>query len=250
MKRLVLALAVGMVLMCTAGFAAAQQTQSFSPESMRAGCAISGGSYFPPGANGEYGCVYPDGTVIWCQVSWTGEPECETIPPRPAGFDGAVWSGVRSSLLEKRMDGADRRLDTIISDLDALLNPSRGSAPDLVALTVGDFAGRAALCRLNSEGTKLQVLVHNKGRRPAVASKTRVEFQGAETSSTVVMPTSGLSRVSPTTLVEFTLPMNCRSAAGPAAKCDFQITLDIDRAISESNEKNNAVSGRCEAPRR
>lgn len=216
-----------------------------TPSGVELSCAIGGGTYLPPGVTGGYGCIYPDGSMVYCYAN-----KCETIPPgrteQPTSFKSAVWAGLWKSLvIEKEVVDVNNKVETLLAGMNFLLQQVGGeSKPDLVPLPLADVAGEAAFCRLSSDGKRLQVLIHNQGGGPAVASTTRVEFQTGSTTIIEMLPTSALSGSSPTTLVEFDRPAGCTGVGG-VASCDFQISVDVNGEVAESNDENNDVVGRC-----
>ncbi len=245
MKQRLMAFAAGVGILLMSGLVqAAPPDRSWSPFSLALYCSVNDGIFVPDQGSG-YGCILPDGTIIYCFGG-----DCVTTPAgseeQPPRFGSAAWAGLWKSVeIEEQVIDLNNKVETVLSGMKFLLEQTDGgSEPDLVPLPLANDAGEAAFCRLSSDGKKLQVLVHNQGGSPAVASATRVEFQSGSTTSIATLPTSALSGSSPTTLVEFNRPVGCTGVGGTGS-CDFQISVDINGAVVESNEENNSVVGRC-----
>jgi hypothetical protein len=110
--------------------------------------------------------------------------------------------------------------------------------PDLVP--VPDEQG--GFCRLNDAG-QLVVNVENRGNVDAPECVTEVRFRGVEEPSrlhTPAIPPAG----EPRELEPLEIPEVCFEF-GDGIFCEFEIKVDANNQVVESNEENNTASGRC-----
>ncbi len=82
---------------------------------------------------------------------------------------------------------------------------------------------------------RVRVEIRNRGDGDAGPSITRAEFAGK---SSVSQQTPAVAAGSATT-VQFDIPERC------PADCRFRVLADAAETVSESNEDNNAIRGRC-----
>ena len=143
--------------------------------------------------------------------------------------------------------GALASLRTDVAGIKAGIGVIQGdvalcSAPNLEPVPLPGVAGPQGFCRLNADGTKLQVLVANPGsaETDTTGTVTRVVF--TTTSGPVQVPSPDVVNTSPldaggSQLVEFNIPENWTG--------DFGIGVDATNLVAETNEADNTVAGRC-----
>lgn len=102
--------------------------------------------------------------------------------------------------------------------------------PDLIPLPIAGF------CRDGS----VVVTLRNQGPSDADSSTTTVTFAGA---GSVQLPTPGIEGGRIASLPPLTIPAECF-----APNCFFQVIVDSNNDIDESDETNNSVDETCSAP--
>ncbi|MBN1964398.1 MAG: hypothetical protein JW910_07115 [Anaerolineae bacterium] len=107
---------------------------------------------------------------------------------------------------------------------------------DLVAVGLPDLSGTIAFCRVDDNGD-LIVQVQNTGDADAAASTVSVEFTpgGAVTAAVPAIAAGATADSAP-----IAFPAACYNP-----DCEFQITLDANGDVTESNEGNNTADGSC-----
>jgi hypothetical protein len=110
--------------------------------------------------------------------------------------------------------------------------------PDLVPVPDEESGG---FCRLNDAG-QLVVNVENRGNEGAPECVTEVRFRGVEKPSSLRTPAipAGEARE----LEPLEIPEVCFEF-GDGISCEFEIKVDANNQVVESNEENNTASGRC-----
>lgn len=108
--------------------------------------------------------------------------------------------------------------------------------PDLVPVPLADNPGTSGMCRLDDENV-LVVRVTNKGGSGAGASTVRVTFDDG---TVVDAPTPALSFGATTDVVIGPFPAGCS-----ISDCGFQIDVDVNNDVTESDELNNNAAGLC-----
>ncbi len=110
--------------------------------------------------------------------------------------------------------------------------------PDLVPVPDEESGG---FCRLNDAG-QLVENVENRGNVDAPECVTEVRFRGVEEPSSLHTPAipAGEARE----LEPLEIPEVCFEFGG-GISCEFQIEVDANDQVVESNEGNNTASGRC-----
>lgn len=106
--------------------------------------------------------------------------------------------------------------------------------PDLVPVNPQPSAGKLGFCRRERE--RLIVTVKNQGVAPAAASQTKVTFS---TGAPVTVATPVIAAGSSVD-VAAAIPSGC---FGP--DCAFQIVVDANTEVDESDEGNNVADGAC-----
>jgi subtilase family serine protease len=99
-------------------------------------------------------------------------------------------------------------------------------------------------CRSDGKGS-LIVRVKNQGSTPAPASNLRVTFSTLSGPVSADIPTPPLGGGAGLIDLSTPIPPDCLSLSGG---CQFQIAVDVDDAVLETDESNNIVSGVCAAP--
>ena len=104
--------------------------------------------------------------------------------------------------------------------------------PDLVPANPEGWAG---YCDIDDSGN-LVVHIKNEGLAPSGASHVKVDFgQYGEFVEAVPVLTVG-----ETVTVLFPIPSGCFDS-----DCGFEITVDVNEEVEESNEMNNSQIGNC-----
>ncbi len=118
----------------------------------------------------------------------------------------------------------------------AVLAGCNGKA-DLVATHFPPPEGPAGFCQL-SESNQLTVMVVNAGDADTPVSVVKVEFfpGGVFTEEVVPVPQGSIRDVT----FPDPIPGTCFNP-----DCDFQITVDSSKKVSESIESNNTANGIC-----
>jgi hypothetical protein len=116
------------------------------------------------------------------------------------------------------------------------VQPSR--LPDLVPVKPLGTPGPGGFCKLDSQG-RLLVSVRNQGSADAAASTTKVEFFPG---GPRLLPTPPLVPGRLADLPPIDMPKACFNP-----NCRFQLTVDANNELMESNEGNNRAEGMCAA---
>ena len=106
--------------------------------------------------------------------------------------------------------------------------------PDLVPVNPDGWAG---FCDIDDSGN-LVVNIKNQGLAPAESSHVKVDF-GQYGESVEVVPSLGVGETTSIT-VQFPVTGNCFDP-----DCGFEIIVDANDEIDESNELNNSQVGIC-----
>jgi subtilase family serine protease len=96
---------------------------------------------------------------------------------------------------------------------------------------------------VQDDGTaKLQVQVQNQGTLPAEASPVTVRFFLSKVTLTSVIQDGGpLQPGESSKVLEFQIPQDCVDGG-----CGFQVAVDPDKEVKDTNRANNLASGQCE----
>ena len=100
-----------------------------------------------------------------------------------------------------------------------------------------EMTGRAGFCRRS--GSDLQVVVRNSGNVSVDPSTVSVRFVTGSPDPPVQL-TGPIDVDGESGVLEFPIPNGCFSP-----DCDFTIFVDSEDVLSETNEGNNSVEGRC-----
>ena len=180
-------------------------------------CSELGGEYhFVPESNVSV-CIFPDGTIMACNITSGACSSTLTISPDKYAVNNLV--------ILKAMQAIDTKLNNL-------------TGPDLVPLITPASILPEGFCRRNDQG-QLLVNVHNQGAADAVASKTRIIFGSADP---VDFDTPAIANGTGTELVIY-IPNDCFDPN--TQKCSFTIGVDANNTVSESSETNNNAAGLC-----
>ncbi len=118
-----------------------------------------------------------------------------------------------------------------------------GLNPDLVPVSIDDALGPVGFCQRGSSG-QFTVTVRNQGAVEASTSIIQVEFfpGGSRTADLFGPGPNGSLPPGVAWDVQFLDPP---WAACFNPDCGFRITVDSTALVSEANEANNVVNGRC-----
>ena len=122
----------------------------------------------------------------------------------------------------------------LLALITAAMLSSCVSGPDLVPVPLPGVALPGGFCSENKDA-RLSVLVKNQGTVDALSTVTAVQF-----GTTVLTASTRAIRPGYSTAVLFDIPRACFQP-----DCHFQITVDADKQVDESNEGNNTVEGVC-----
>jgi len=113
-----------------------------------------------------------------------------------------------------------------------------GCVPTLKAdLVPANPEGWAGFCNIDNSGN-LVVHIKNQGLAPAESSHVKVDF-GQYGESVKAVPALGVGDTISVT-VQFPSAANCFNP-----DCGFEITVDANDEVDESNEMNNSQIGNC-----
>ncbi len=119
---------------------------------------------------------------------------------------------------------------------------SGGPMPDLVPLPINPDIGPVGFCQRSAD--QFTVTVKNQGGVEASVSIVQVEFlPGGSRTADLFGPGPGGSLPPGIAWDVQFLDPPLGSCFNP--DCDFRITVDSANQVSESNETNNVVNGRC-----
>jgi len=114
--------------------------------------------------------------------------------------------------------------------------------PDLVPVNPNPNDGPEGFCDRGENG--LFITVKNQGNADAPASVTRVTFSPFSPDVSFDLPTDPILAGGSIRLGPLEIPEVCFESGG-GNSCDFQIEVDANNQVVESNEENSTASGRC-----
>lgn len=156
---------------------------------------------------------------------------------------GSIRAGQEGILVEQErirvglaqvLAGLDN-LQTRIDDVQAACAP-----PDLVPVPLPG-SNPPDFCRGDEQGN-LVVRVKNQGSTEAPASTLRVTFSTPSGPVSADVPTPALAGAGGLVDLATPLPADCLPRA---SACSFQIAVDVEDVVVETDEANNSASGAC-----
>jgi hypothetical protein len=115
--------------------------------------------------------------------------------------------------------------------------------PDLVP--GGQYSDPYYFCAMDNQN-QLVILVKNQGNSDAPASAARIEFLGSNFVNLTIPPVPQNTTVP---LQPISIPKACYQSFNNY-DCNFNIVLDTNNQVTESNENNNIGKGKCWPPAR
>ena len=248
--------------------AALNNHSKFTATQLEGYCTEKGGLYSPPNQSGVYFCLLPDGTLISCGGSVPGCTASSTAGPGGLSLrDQIAIAGLAVAEIEQKLNEFDTKLDTILESQEQIVESNEAvgdqisrlelvcTTPDLILLPppvgtlipIHSHPTTTAYCRRDDQG-RLQVTVSNQGGLDAIASTTSVRFDCGNTndcsSPTVVeAPTGALTSFGGSVDLLFDMPNACFDPA--TNLCSFEVFIDAENLVIESNETNNVIAGVC-----
>lgn len=148
--------------------------------------------------------------------------------------DDSSWRQVRPNHGGMTMS----RVMILVGPCSLALLFTLGCGPNLHVLRERDQGVPFDYCRAGANGG-LDVVVSNNGSRAVAATThTKITWQTGETK---VLSTPPIAAGGSVVVGPFLVPMPCTRTGD----CEFDISVDDDNAVSESNESDNVVHGLC-----
>jgi hypothetical protein len=248
---------------------AALNNQSTFTSTQLETCNENGGLYSPPTQSGVYFCLLPDGTLISCGGSVPGCTASSAAGPSGLSLlDQIALAGLAGARIEQKLNDFETKLDTIVETQEQIVESNEAvgdqisrlelicTTPDLVQLpprvgTLVPLHSREpttpTFCSRDDQG-RLQVTVYNQGALVSIASTTCVRFDCGnpiDCSSAIVVEavTGPLTSFGGSVDLLFNIPNACFDPT--TNLCSFEVFVDAENLVVESNETNNVIAGVC-----